>query len=483
MSKYEIHWRDFNSPLTRNEIFAVWPLLSVKIFDLPLTRMGIISQKNDISYFADMKAMAKSQKILRDRIRQNPMELKRLIDLTEKWGRELNCHTEKIANADLSKWTVAKLIAAHKKYVSLQTRQYAVGVNFVVMDVSMGVNSLDNEVRRILGKFLRNEEFELAYHAFTTPARDSFSREQEKELLKIYDKFGISGLGFNLALSRHTKKWAWVYYAYGGPAWVAKDFVAIIKDWQSRKLSPAKIKANWDKERREVIGSQKYYLKNHSFTDNEKMILTQAADVVWSKPRRKDYQSKSYWHLEHFYHEVARRLGASLKEVRSMPVETMFKALKTGNYDQAKIYEIYNYHVVYSKGNKVYVVTGDKAKKFAKTVKDEKIVIKGNEFVGSSACSGKATGFACIINSADDLYKMKEGNILVSVATTPSIVSAMRKAAAIVTDEGGLTCHAAIVSRELNIPCVVGLKVITKAVKDGDRLEVDANKGVVKKIK
>ena len=58
----------------------------------------------------------------------------------------------------------------------------------------------------------------------------------------------------------------------------------------------------------------------------------------------------------------------------------------------------------------------------------------------------------------------------------------MKKAAAIVTDEGGLTCHAAIVSRELNIPCVVGLKIVTKFVKDGDRVEVNANKGIIKKL-
>lgn len=80
----------------------------------------------------------------------------------------------------------------------------------------------------------------------------------------------------------------------------------------------------------------------------------------------------------------------------------------------------------------------------------------------------------------DDMEKMRKGDILVSVATTPSIVPAIRKAAAILTDEGGLTCHAAIVSRELNIPCVVGLHVITFAVKDGDRVSVDATKGIVK---
>ncbi len=59
----------------------------------------------------------------------------------------------------------------------------------------------------------------------------------------------------------------------------------------------------------------------------------------------------------------------------------------------------------------------------------------------------------------------------------------MRKAKAIVTDEGGVTCHAAIVSRELKIPCIVGTKIATRVLKDGDLVEVDADKAVIKILK
>jgi pyruvate,water dikinase len=66
--------------------------------------------------------------------------------------------------------------------------------------------------------------------------------------------------------------------------------------------------------------------------------------------------------------------------------------------------------------------------------------------------------------------------------TVPDLVSAMKRAAAIVTDEGGVTCHAAIISRELKKPCIIGTKVATKVFKDGDLVEVDANKGIVRII-
>lgn len=87
------------------------------------------------------------------------------------------------------------------------------------------------------------------------------------------------------------------------------------------------------------------------------------------------------------------------------------------------------------------------------------------------------------METVDDMKKMEKGNILLSETTYPVLVPAMKLAGAIVTNVGGLTCHAAIVSRELKIPCVVGTKIATKVLRDGDLVEVDANKGVIKKIK
>jgi len=67
--------------------------------------------------------------------------------------------------------------------------------------------------------------------------------------------------------------------------------------------------------------------------------------------------------------------------------------------------------------------------------------------------------------------------------TRPEFVPLMKKAAAIITDEGGITSHAAIISREMNIPCIIGTKIATKIFKDGDLVEVDADKGIVKILK
>ncbi len=98
---------------------------------------------------------------------------------------------------------------------------------------------------------------------------------------------------------------------------------------------------------------------------------------------------------------------------------------------------------------------------------------------GTVAFKGKVTGVVKIVKDTPDLPKVKEGDILVTQMTFPSFIPAMVKASAFVTDEGGITCHAAIVAREMQKPCIIGTKNATKVLKDGDFVEVDANKGIV----
>ncbi|AIJ05043.1 phosphoenolpyruvate synthase [Methanocaldococcus bathoardescens] len=117
---------------------------------------------------------------------------------------------------------------------------------------------------------------------------------------------------------------------------------------------------------------------------------------------------------------------------------------------------------------------GKKEKKAKEEEIEAKILLKG---IGASP--GIATGTVKIIRDVSEIDKVKEGDILVTKMTTPDMVPAMKKAAAIVTDEGGLTCHAAIVSRELGTPCVVGTKKATEILKDGMIVTVDGEKGIV----
>ncbi|MCX6806844.1 MAG: PEP-utilizing enzyme [Candidatus Berkelbacteria bacterium] len=105
---------------------------------------------------------------------------------------------------------------------------------------------------------------------------------------------------------------------------------------------------------------------------------------------------------------------------------------------------------------------------------------------GSIAFKGCATGKVVKLPSGDvDLSKIriKRGDIVITTMTSTNTVPLVKKAAGIITDEGGLLCHAAIISRELEKPCIVGTKFATECFSNNDIVELNANKGTVKLIK
>lgn len=98
---------------------------------------------------------------------------------------------------------------------------------------------------------------------------------------------------------------------------------------------------------------------------------------------------------------------------------------------------------------------------------------------GYGASPGLVSGKVCIVMDVRETSKVQEGDIMVATMTNPDMVPAMKKVAGIITDEGGMTCHAAIVSRELGTPAVVGTKQATKILKDGQIVTIDGEKGLI----
>ena len=115
-------------------------------------------------------------------------------------------------------------------------------------------------------------------------------------------------------------------------------------------------------------------------------------------------------------------------------------------------------------------------------LKEEEKIIKEDCIKGSVAYPGKVKGIAKIVYSIEDTKKINEGDIIISPMTVPNFIDAVKRAKAIVTDEGGTVCHAALIARELKKTCIVGTKNATKILKDGMIIEVDGDMGIVKII-
>ena len=144
----------------------------------------------------------------------------------------------------------------------------------------------------------------------------------------------------------------------------------------------------------------------------------------------------------------------------------------------------WQYHLHYSEKGKDKLLSGRKAKNFVEKLDFEVQKIgRVRKLEGDCASPGKVRGVVTIINSPAENKKIEKADILVSRMTNPDLMPAIRKAKAIITDIGGLTCHAAIVSREFGIPCVVGTKIATQVLKDGSVVEVDATHGIINIIK
>jgi len=241
-------------------------------------------------------------------------------------------------------------------------------------------------------------------------------------------------------------------------------------------------KKDFERDRRESTRTLNHLKKTLSKKDYR--LVEFAVTAVETGRVRIDMLYQVLFHAFNLYREIAKRLNTNIENLRFLLKEeivaclTGSKKLPIQNIQERKKYAL----LFFEHGTcKLYV--GNEAHKWEGKIQranDKKQAdLKGQVAFSKGVVNGKVK----IIMTPDDMKKMKNGDILVSSRTYPDLLMAMKKASAMVTELGGLLSHAAIVSRELKIPCVVGITDITKNVKDGDEIRVDTEKGVVEIIK
>jgi phosphoenolpyruvate synthase/pyruvate phosphate dikinase len=262
-----------------------------------------------------------------------------------------------------------------------------------------------------------------------------------------------------------------VSYDYGGPT---LSYGEVIRAIQERKL-----------QKKEKLPSRKILIKVCNFKKEEKHIFEILSSLSYTKDLRNATDDFAHYCLDNFFREIARRHRLDKTEVRYLwpeELENLIRGVKF--YSRAYIQEkIKHCAVVIKSGRIKYFVGSESEKEIDKIINLKDIDNEMSEFHGMCASSGKVLGRVKILESYAQVDKVQDEDILVTNMTSPRYMAAILRAGAIVTDEGGLTCHAAIIARELKKPCIIGTKIATKVLKDGDFVEVDANKGVVKIIK
>lgn len=143
--------------------------------------------------------------------------------------------------------------------------------------------------------------------------------------------------------------------------------------------------------------------------------------------------------------------------------------------------ERYRGTVFLSKNGKTKIFTGNAIFKNVEAIISSSL--KKDNLKGKVAYPGKIVGKVKIVLDPHKCKDFRQNDILVTGMTRPDYLPLMSKAAGFVTDSGGMLCHAAVTARETKKPCIVGTEIATKIFKDGDLIEVDANKGIIRKLK
>ncbi len=176
--------------------------------------------------------------------------------------------------------------------------------------------------------------------------------------------------------------------------------------------------------------------------------------------------------LQPFYKEICKRLHITVKQLRMYAESELYSAVVQRKANEAML----NERLANGAGMHTNATTGELME--AKEIKTALANIEKTEMKLPMlcACAGKAKGKVRIVRNAEDVKAFQQGEVLVSLWTCVDFLPAMKKAAAFITEGGGITCHAAVIARELGTPCIIGYKDATKTFKNGDEVEVDTEK-------
>ncbi|MBI2444158.1 MAG: hypothetical protein HYV42_02885 [Candidatus Magasanikbacteria bacterium] len=282
-------------------------------------------------------------------------------------------------------------------------------------------------------------------------------------------------------IQQHWEKYHYTKFIFVEGEYTINDYLRQLQDILRGETAPRAIIEGQIEALQAAEEKKRILLAQLPVAPEWQEIFAVFGDFMVTKIYRRYAQLFALHRMDKVLKEIARRKQLSLKQVKFMLKSEVERLLLKNSCDPELLRERAKQCVYYVEkdGEAVYVGPAAEAL-IAKTVRTIDASI--SELKGEVGCTGYAQGRVKIVIRAEEMAKMNDGDILVSIATDPDIVPAMKKAAAIVTEQGGVTSHAAIVSRELGIPCVIGTKIATKIFKDGDLVEVDANRGVVRKI-
>jgi len=392
----------------------------------------------------------------KDFLETGKMEIDELICGNPSFLKDLErIHKEMIAAINLS-------LKIRKSKKIMNFKEWWIPTQKALSDVAGILFAFDYAMDEFI-KNMQDEDIKLLNNIKSniTPERESFINEAQKRLFELKKTYKGD---FDKIIPKFIEEYGWFQNSYKGK-------FEITKEWLMGYLKDHKEESN--KYKKEKL-DKKYSLlvkaasKAITFRDDKKKLLLIVVDLIESWLR--ELCIEKYWDFD---------------EIKWLSMDEIINVLDNNNNNNNN--KIINSAKKYAKENKRYGLMREDGyidinPKLWEQVellhKTEEIV---NEIKGMIGNKGKVIGKVRIILDARGTdIKINKNEILVTSMTRPEFLPLMQKAAAFITNEGGITSHAAIVAREMNKPAIIGTKIATQVLHDGDLVEVDADNGIVR---
>jgi len=341
------------------------------------------------------------------------------------------------------------------------------------------IQMVDEALTDALKEKLRNyseNEADLLFARLTYPKEEAFMVKENRELIRI--AMADAGKRQKM-LARHKEKYGWMNTLNWNEPFYELDYymdrLQKIKNPQEKLKELDKKRRDTEKEIASLISRiEGKGIKIRGYVDSIR-ILINIKMFNW------DSISISGSNCRNLITRIGEAAGLDYYDTIELSPDEIEGILDKKEVPKKKIEERRRCSGSLRLEKEFYELNEEQVKEIREFI--HKIPEDVGQLKGQVVYPGKVKGKVVVIMHSGEISKMKKESILVCPMTNPDYMPAIHKAKAIVTDEGGILCHAAIVSREFQIPCITGTKIATKVIKDGDMIEVDATKGIVRKIK
>lgn len=427
--------------------------------------------------FYDLNELIGMEKRFSSEIQSDPNFIKKYVEICYQKSDDLLRISKRLGKTkDLNKRKDKDLLFLYKKY------QKAVFEMMPFMSTPMVV---DNILRKkILVSFeselgIKNKiKQDLLLSKLIIPKKKNFFVNEQDNLLRMALKLqNNKKADVRQDIEKHLENYAWT------------TTNVYLGKFQTKKSVMKKLRELLNKNPKEKLAKTKQYkekaLKDykdafHPIQESRELVylIDLTREFLFLQTYKMDVLFLAHFYVYPLFKKISRRFEINVDELIYLTGEEIIGFLEgTINVDIKEIKNRMKAVAVIKEHNEITLLSGDKVKGVTQKA------TKATMVRGTVASKGRARGRARLLYEIEDMPKIQKGDIIISPMTRPHFVPALRKASGIVTDFGGILCHAALISREFGIPCVVGTKNATKVFKDNDLIELNSYEGIARKIK